>query len=197
MNILIATGSLAHSLLHISNGIPFCDVGSFALFSRASDVTAFMYNELKHSANQRPQTNSESISSSAQRIKQLKPTWIKTEQTQSKSSSSSKQQIEEVTRTERSRHSKRKRSSAQYNTEVKRTAYHKGQAHSKWKRSSEQQMEEVKRTANQRYQAHSETNKTLRALRYAPESQNPNYICWTNARCPAKQNTYGPVKRTE
>ena len=52
INFFIAIRSLTNSLLHISNDIPFCDVGLSGLFSRASDVKAFMCSERKHSVNQ-------------------------------------------------------------------------------------------------------------------------------------------------
>ena len=97
------------------------------MFLRVPNVTAFMDNELKCSAQQQAQTNSKSISSSAHKIKKLKPTCIETDQAQSKSSRSSAQQIKEVTR----------------------TANGSGQTHSKSKISSKKQINYIKRTPNQ------------------------------------------------
>ena len=133
-------GSLAHSLLHISDCLLVFDVERSRLFLRAPNFTAFINNELKCSAQQQAQTNSKSISSSAHKIKKLKPTCIETDQARSKSSRSSAQQINEVTCTEKSTHIKWKRSSAQHTEEVKRTANGR-----------------VKRTAHQRCQARSKS----------------------------------------
>ena len=79
--------------------------------------------------------------------------------------------------------------------EVKRTAYGRGQAHSKResqthsksKMSSKKQINYIKRTPNQ----------TITAPQNAINSKNQNHIFWTNEQCPAKQNIYGPAKRTK
>ena len=51
MNVIIAIGPLVHSLLHISNDIPFCDVGFFCVVFE-SFRCGFMYQKvplyLKH-----------------------------------------------------------------------------------------------------------------------------------------------------
>jgi len=125
-----------------------------------------MYKELKRSAHQQAQTNSKSISSSAQKIKKLKPTCIETDQAQSKSSRSSAQQIEEVNRTEKSRHIKSSRSSAQQMKEVKRTANGKGQMHSKSNMPSKQQIDDIKRAPS----------RTITTPRNASDSKIPNHI---------------------
>ena len=186
VNIVISIVSFANSLFQLSNDFPFCDVELSGLFSRGPNVTAFMYNELKRSENKQAVTNSKSISSSAQKIKKLKPTCIETDQAQSKSSRSSAQQSEEVNHTEKSRHIKSSRSSAQQMKEVKRTANGKGQTHSKLKMSSKQQIDDIKRAPS----------RTITIPRNASDSKIPNHIFWTNEQCPAKQNTCVSVKRT-
>ena len=106
-------------------------------------------------------------------------------------------------------HSALQRSSAQQMEEVKRTASQRGQASSKSMITSAQQIKqnlawprETYHVAKTKTTSVGRTNnapqsKTFTAPRSAQNSKNQNYIFRTNEQCPAKQNIYGPAKRTK